>query len=42
MRKLSYKQRLKEVNLFSLSKRRMKGDLIEVFKMFTEFSDITA
>ena len=32
-----YKGSLKEPNLFRLSKRRMRDDLIEVFNMFKTF-----
>ena len=33
LRKLSYGERLKRLVMFSLSSRRLRGDMIEVFKM---------
>ena len=30
---LSYEDRLKKCNLFSLSRRRLRGDMIQVFKI---------
>ena len=40
LRNKPYEERLKELNLFSLSSRRMRGDLIEVFKMIRGFSNV--
>ena len=40
LRNKSYENRLKDLDLFSLSKRRLRGDLIEVFKMFNGYTNI--
>ena len=37
-----YEKRFTELNLFSLSKRRMRGDLIEMFKLIKGFDNINA
>ena len=42
LRNKSYENRLKELNLFSLSKRRLRGDLIETFKMFNGYTNINS
>ena len=36
-----YVERLNDLNLFSLSKCRLGGDLIETFKIFRGFHDIS-
>lgn len=40
MRGLSYADRLKSLNLFSLKRRRMRGDLIETYKITHGFSGL--
>ena len=40
LRNKSYEERLNELNLFSLSKHRLRGDLIEVFKNFLGLDNI--
>ena len=40
LRNKPYDERLKELNLFSLTKRRFRGDFLTVFKMFKGFTNL--
>ena len=40
LRNKSYEERLAELNLFSLETRRLRGQLIEVFKILRGFDDV--
>ena len=40
LRNKSYDERLKELNLFTLEKRRIRGDLITLFKIFNGFTNL--
>ena len=38
LRNLSYEERLKQLDMFSLHKRRIRGDMIEVFKILNKLT----
>ena len=40
LRNLSYEKRLKQLDMFTLHKRRIRGDMIEVFKILNKFDKI--
>ena len=40
LRNLSYEERLKRVGMFSLSRRRLGGDMIEVLKMIHDIDKV--
>ena len=40
LRNLQYETRLERLNMFSLKNRRIRGDLIELFKILKRFDDI--
>jgi hypothetical protein len=40
LRNSTYEERLKRLDMFSLNKRRIRGDLIEVFKILNQFDKI--
>ena len=40
LRKKPYKERLKELNLFPLTQRRLRGDIIQVFKIMKNIDNI--
>lgn len=37
---MTYNERLKYLDLYSLKGRRIRGDLIETFKIFNRFTDL--
>ena len=41
LEKVPYEERLKRLNLTTLKTRRIRGDLIEVFKIFKGLDDLS-
>ena len=40
LRRLSYEDRLKQLNMYSLERRSKRGDMIQVYKMFNGLDDV--
>ena len=40
LRNLLYEERLKRLGMFSLRRRRLRGDMIEVFKMIRDIDKV--
>ena len=40
LRRLDYHDRLKDLNMYSVERRYRRGDMIEVFKMFSGLDDL--
>ena len=41
-RNLKYEERLERLNLFSLQYRRMRGDMIETYKIISGLGDVNS